>query len=382
MKKLYQKQIYYVWIVGWFLLMGFFPSVINGKPASPAEKIFLPENASNFLIDKNFDRYFDLSGAIYLFKYTPFMKNVKGYFEVYAFLLNVDAHSPDKKWGLHVQSRFRDRKLRAFYPSAVWFQEAYAYWKTDFGELHAGKFYRKVGLFWDGSFLGNVHYFNGLKLNPDFGVEWTGRKELSSGLVWDYSLQFFTNNDNINGALPGRDVESDTIGRLVNTVTAKFQPEFRLGEKTRLKIGLSGMYGRLQRTTGNGFTMKQTAVNASLNTGKVTGIFEVLIQDGEALNIKNPFSRKGYDNSTYFLTGLKFPLSKSLRVRLNQSWVNYRGLGLTEMEFLPGLVYQPVENLSLIVEYDHWKELNKLDEVWGQKHMIDHSLNIVAHYTF
>jgi len=56
----------------------------------------------------------------------------------------------------HVQTRARDSKLRSFYVSDVWFQEAYAWAKTTVGEVHAGKFYRKVGILWDDSFFGDL----------------------------------------------------------------------------------------------------------------------------------------------------------------------------------------------------------------------------------
>ena len=58
---------------------------------------------------------FALSGAIYLFSYVPNLEGVKDVFEIYAYLLNVDATSRDGKYGLHVQTRFRDSKLRSFF---------------------------------------------------------------------------------------------------------------------------------------------------------------------------------------------------------------------------------------------------------------------------
>ena len=40
-----------------------------------------------------------------------------------------------------------------------------------------------MGLFWDGSFLGNIEYYDGLKLNPDWGVCIEGEKVAQSGKV-------------------------------------------------------------------------------------------------------------------------------------------------------------------------------------------------------
>src|SRR5205814_464154 len=121
------------------------------------------------------------------------------------FYVNADSATDDGKYGLHIQARARDSKFRPYFDSNVWLQEAYAFAKTPAGELHVGKIYRRVGLFWDGSFFGNVQYFNGLKLNPDYGAELSGR--------W-YSVQYITNNAHVAGSLDGRDVESDHDSRL------------------------------------------------------------------------------------------------------------------------------------------------------------------------
>ncbi|HKI85794.1 MAG TPA: hypothetical protein VKA53_03515, partial [Thermoanaerobaculia bacterium] len=158
-----------------------------------------------------------LAGGIYLYYYAPSLTGVQSYFEVYTLYGTLDAKSADGRYGLHVDARARDSKLRSFYTSNLWLEEAYAWARTPLGEFRAGKFYRRVGLFWDDSFFGDIQYFNGLKLNPDFGLELVGERDLHPRVAVRYSLQLFTNNDHVDGALDGRDVESDPNARLGDT---------------------------------------------------------------------------------------------------------------------------------------------------------------------
>src|SRR5205807_436179 len=73
--------------------------------------------------------------------------------------------------GLHIEPRFRDSRLRSFFPGPVWAQEAYASVTLARGHvIKAGKAYSHFGLFWDNSFYGNVQVYDGLKLDPDYGL--------------------------------------------------------------------------------------------------------------------------------------------------------------------------------------------------------------------
>ena len=192
----------------------------------------------------------ELSGSIYLFDYVPTQSGGKQKFEIYAFVLNADATTANGRYGLHVQSRARDTKLRDFFLSNFWFQEAYGWRKTAAGEVHVGKFYRKVGLLWDDSFFGNVQYFNGLKLNPDAGVELRGRAAGGGRQRWTTRPQYFVSNDRVAGSLPGRDAASDSTGTLRNILTARVAPTFSMRAGASLGLGLSGLVGRLDRPAG------------------------------------------------------------------------------------------------------------------------------------
>ena len=63
---------------------------------------------------------------------------------------------------MHIEPRFRDSRLRAFFPGPVWAQEAYASVILAPGTvIKAGKAYSHFGLFWDNSFYGNVRSTTG-----------------------------------------------------------------------------------------------------------------------------------------------------------------------------------------------------------------------------
>ena len=317
------------------------------------------------------------SGGIYLFEYLPTLAGAKDKFEIYAFILNVDARSDDGRYGLHVQGRARDSKLRSFFLSNIWFQEAYAYAKTPFGDAHAGKFYRKVGILWDDSFFGNVQYFNGLKLNPDYGAEFVGSRPFGPWRV-DYSAQYLNNNDHVAGSLPGRDVESDPDARLSGTWTARVAPAWKLSKDSSVGFGVSGLTGRIDRTTGQDFRMTQVAGDVTANWLQSVSYIELLHQNGEAFDSRHPNGRLGYDNATYLLAGTRWQVLPRANARINYSRVKYRGHDETETEVVPGVVWSLRKNVSVITEYDWWRTRPRT----GSASYIDKSLNFVVYYGF
>lgn len=322
-----------------------------------------------------------LSGSVYLYDYAPAMPAGENNFDLYAFILNIDAESADKKNGLHTQLRYRDTKLRSYFLSNVWFQELYAYHRTEYGDLHVGKFYRNVGLLWDDSFFGNVQYFNGLKLNPAYGVEFVGTKPLQGPWTVDYSAQFFPNNSNTGGSLPGRSVESDPLARQKNIATARVAPKWSFGDKNSLAFGVSGMRSSLQRSTstaGN-FGLSQEAADVTLTYGPSVTYVEVLNQNGERDNAEHPLGRAGYDTAVYLLAGTRWQVHPRVNARFNYSSANYVGQNAREEEFVPGLVFTVAQNMSLIAEFDYWRLLARNG---GSQTLLDRSYNTVLNYRF
>lgn len=343
-------------------------AVDSGKLSKTTQGIALP---SNFLD-------FKLSGSIYLFDYLPVKTPSGNDFSIYAFILKVDAATKEGTFGLHTETRIRDSKLRPFYNSNIWFQEAYAFARTNWCEVHVGKFYRKVGFLWDGSFFGNVQYFNGLKLNPEFGIELVGNKPLSKKISLDYSLQFITNNDHVDGSLAGRDVESDTNASFKNGITFRVAPTFILSEQTKLTLGVSALQGQISRVLGGNFNMTQFTGEANLIVGKAGLLAEYSRVKGIAFDKNLSNTRLGYDNSNYYFASVRYQLCKKWLARVSYSQVDYIGGKATESEMLPGLVYSVNNNLYVLAEYNYW--ITKPNGVANQ--VIDNSLNFVVHYGF
>lgn len=217
-----------------------------------------------------------VGGGVYLSHYLPVsLTEAEAESEIYTAFLDVDHESG--AWAFHVETRWRDTRLREFYPSTIWLQEAWAAYRAPVGDggekdgspgegggsgnpdavgpanltLRAGKLYSRLGRFWDGSFFGNVHYFDGLKLDPDFGAEAVLNLPLAAATV-ELRGQYLTNGDRINGALAGRDLEGLPAGSEGATPVAALHVEAPLlgpaetgGEdRLRLRAGLSGMIER------------------------------------------------------------------------------------------------------------------------------------------
>lgn len=152
------------------------------------------------------------------------------------------------KVGTHIELRFRDGNtpFRAFFPSKnVWFYEAYGWVETPIGRLKGGAIVRRFGIDWDGSWWGNVQYFDGLKLNPDVGVSWERTPEPRGGFKLDSFLQFFTTDYNVSGSIVGAIPESVIGSSQRNTGMTRMVPTWYFRDRSSLALGLSGFVGEI-----------------------------------------------------------------------------------------------------------------------------------------
>jgi hypothetical protein len=77
-------------------------------------------------------------------------------------------------FGLHLEPRFRDSRLRSFFRGRSGRRRLRSVRLSANTVLKVGKAYSHFGLFWDNSFYGNVQVYDGLKLDPDYGVSLEG----------------------------------------------------------------------------------------------------------------------------------------------------------------------------------------------------------------
>ncbi|HEV2246507.1 MAG TPA: hypothetical protein VGW37_07620 [Terriglobia bacterium] len=309
-------------------------------------------------------------GNVYLYQYVPLgISGAHPKFELYAFSALVEGQKGP--WGFYADYRFRTTKLRSFFPGNTWLQQGYVRYRTPYGELKAGSFYRRVGLEWDDSFFGNIEYFDGFMLDPEFGVGFEGSHELAGRLGAEYSLQYFSTNAPVNGSLPGRDFVSEPGARAKNDVTARFAPIWHFNQWASLNVGGSFARGAIERDTGPHNRRSQVAGDVTLQLGPLLTYGEVLRQTVSGQVAMPP------QDATYTLEGIRWARGR-YQPRLNYSQANYHGLnGRREHILQPGISIRLADSLTFIYEFDFWRELSVMKPT-----TLDRSLNLVLLYHF
>jgi hypothetical protein len=309
-------------------------------------------------------------GDVYLYQYVPLgISGALPKFELYAFSALVDGQKGP--WGFHADYRFRTTKLRSFFPGNTWLQQGYVRYRTPYGEFKAGSFYRRVGLEWDDSFFGNIEYFDGFMLDPEFGVGFEGSHNLLGRLGAEYSLQYFSASSPINGSLPGRDFVSQAGARAKNDVTLRFAPVWHFNKWASLNVGASFAQGAIERDAGPHNLRRQAAADATLQLGPMLTYGEVLRQTVNSQVVLPP------QEATYTLTGIRWARGR-YQPRLNYSQANYHGInGRREYILQPGINIRVADNLTFIYEFDFWRELSVTKPT-----TLDRSLNLVLLYHF
>lgn len=341
----------------------------------------------------------ELSGGIYLYHHQPLdLTGVDATTEVYALFLDLDRS--EGPWTIHVQGRWRDTKLRAFYPSNVWLQEAWVAYERPLGEddgaprgagdedgaradpdggpaptltLRAGKIYQRIGRFWDGSFFGNVHYFDGLKLDPEFGAEAVLEAPLGGeGATAELYLQGLAASDRVNGALAGRDLEGRddleesgaAAGLRLSTPLARV-----LGRDLRGTVGVSGLAERVEAPesdpSGAGATLEHVAADLELaldGAGRLYVEWTRRASGGpgtlSGLGPVGSVAERGVAGSraTWWLAGVRADLGR-LGLRYNLSTARYDDGEFREWIHQPGLTFRAHDSVSLLLEYDDWRRV-------------------------
>lgn len=372
----------------------------------------------------------ELSGGIYLYHYQPLdLAGVDELTEVYALFLNLDR--TEGPWTIHVQGRWRDTRLRSFFPSNVWIQEGWVAYEaplegrrssTDGAPdaepseerdraadspatltLRAGKIYQRIGRFWDGSFFGNVHYFDGLKLDPEFGVEAVLAAPLGAGgSEAELYLQGLVGSDRVNGALTGRDLEGEeeleekglAAGLRVSASLAEMG-----GRGLRGTVRLSGLAERVEPPPGSvarDATLEHVAADLELAWGGTGLLYLEWTRrasggPGELGRLLPPGGTAARDvagsRTTWWLVGARARLGP-VGLRYNVSTAGYDDGGFRERIHQPGFTWHAAESVDVLLEYDDWRRdpagspPAPADELPLREERIDRSLNLVLLLTF
>jgi hypothetical protein len=295
----------------------------------------------------------------------------------------------DGKWGaigFHLEPRFRDTPLRSVSSTVgtasvvtyaqddrAWLQEAYGSIDIDpiGAQLKIGKEYSHLGYFWDNSFYGNVQVYDGLKLDPDYGLSLegtVGKSDDAFSLGW--WAQYFVVDGTTNVSLAGRDTFSSVPGaRRRNQGILRVEPRFQLGS-VNLALGVSGEYFQADfpapPVSIDTQDVWRGALDATLSVGGLKLLAEVQHQDGRHVTdfpfpstAAGPGSSKSIDYAqggaelTFGPVTARYQLSFG---RYNDAPVPTGGTTtVKEWMHVPALGFAISPNLSLLGELVFWQ---------------------------
>jgi hypothetical protein len=332
-----------------------------------------PTIPAQTLADFDWLRGVKIGGGVILWGYQPlWIPNAENDVSIYFVNLLLDG-----KWGrfgLHLEPRFRDTPLRPFFAGPVWVQEAYG--SVDLPgdtELRVGKTYSRLGLFWDNSFYGNVQVYDGLKLDPDYGLSLSGtvgKKDDRLGLGW--WAQYFVVDGSTNVSLEGRDTISIPGARRRNQAIGRLEPRIRIGSGS-LALGASGEFLQAADLPGYGTVNVWRAVGDAKFTAGDLGVWvEFTHQDGRTVTAF-PFVGTAAVAATattpaiaatpgasstivnYGLAGIEYGIAP-VTARINASFGDYADLSVTQVLIVPGVAVALGKHLSLLGEFVWWRQ--------------------------
>lgn len=285
--------------------------------------------------------------------------------------------------GIYFEPRLTSEKMRPYYDSLAWIQQAYVSFRAGPVTLKAGKAYRQLGLFWDNTFYGNIHVYEGLKFNPSVGLSLEGSFGKETGVLT--YLQYFVMDGHLNSSLLGRDTVSIPGAKQRNIIVARVQPFFRLAKKARLEFGLSGETFAAHLPAEDGSNeqsqVARVAADVKLSVGPFGLWGEVQQQFGKSVTAypypsdptaSPPVPGRSSASNTYLLAGTEFSIGP-VTPRYTLSMARYRDVDVSEVLHLFGVGVTLHEHSSLLVEYALWDQLTPAARV-----VYDQSLNVTV----
>ncbi len=233
-------------------------------------------------------------------------------------------------------------------------------------ELRIGKTYNHLGLFWDNSFYGNVQVYDGLKLDPDYGLSLSGevgkKGDLASLGWW---AQYFVVDGGTNVSLEGRDTISIPGARRRNQAVARIEPRFHSGPAT-IAVGGSGEFLQAAYLPEIGTqNVWRAAGDVKLTAGGLGIWGEFTRQDGRTVT-DFPFAGtpatatapavagRSASKINYVLAGAEYTVGP-VTARYNFSLGDYSDVSVTETMHVPGLGFAVSPNLSFLAELVIWR---------------------------
>jgi hypothetical protein len=256
------------------------------------------------------------------------------------------------KIGGHMELRLRETDtFRSFIDDQVWPWELYGYISNDdLGTLKAGQLYNRFGLMWDGVFFGNAAYFDGLKLDADYGLSWEKTTEIDSCLKVDSYFQYFFHEDQSNGSFAGADAESVFGYTEKNTGVARIVPTWTREDGSQLSLGASAMVGQIDSTIA---LPDETVWAYGLDATYTNGPWKMMIEGSQTFGVRNPVnyvSGGPSDQLTNFLGAVHYTRG-AVTYRCSYSNSIYEHPYAIQNMVVAGATITLTKNVDLYVEY-------------------------------
>jgi len=326
---------------------------VEPAPAPSREK--KPIEQAPAASEDDWTRHVKLSGGIALYFYQP----TNGWPNQFLIYSNLRLDARWKPFGLHLEPRLSNEKMRSYYDGLAWLQEAYLFFDAAPIVFKVGKVYKQLGLFWDGTFYGNIQVYEGLKLDPNAGLSLEGKLgERAGAAFW---AQFFVVDGHTNASLSGRDTISIPGARRRNTLLARVQPFLQLSKSARLEVGFSGEHFQADLPSGKN-SVWRGAVDAKLTWGGLGFWGEVLHQVGKNVDAfpypgdskaMPPVPARASGHNTYLLAGAEYTVAP-VTFRYNLSIARYSDVSVEEVLHVPGVGVKFNDNTSFLAEYAIW----------------------------
>ncbi len=256
------------------------------------------------------------------------------------------------KIGGHMELRLRETDtFRSFVDDQIWTWELYGYLHNDeLGTLKAGQLFNRFGIFWDGVFFGNAPYFDGLKLDADYGLSWEKTTEIDDCLSVDSYLQFFFHEDQSNGSFAGADAESVDGYTEKNTGVARLVPTWTRADGSQLAIGASAMVGQIDSQIA---LPDETVWAYGLDATYTKGRWMAFAEGSQTFGVRNPVSYVSggaSDELINFLTGIHYTRG-AVTYRCSYSNSIYKNPDAVQNMLLAGTTITLSPDVDLYIEY-------------------------------
>jgi len=262
------------------------------------------------------------------------------------------------KMGAHVDARIRDgdQPFRPFYDSRAWLWECYGWLEACDTKFKLGKINHEFGLSGDGdgSFYGSVPYFDGWKLDPDWGASVERTCDFGHGVTAPSFIQAFTGRveDEVNGSISGADVESDERARENFNLGVRTVPTWKFANKSSLALGLSAQVGQIDSRDVGTHQYTAQAVDLTFTQGPFKAYAEWMQSIGSR-NPANYVTGGASDRSVDMLVGAAYTHGFAT-IRGTVSKGTYAGPGGKQLIYLLGVTLAVTKNVDFYVEWVRW----------------------------